>query len=67
MTETIGHKAYAKGYRYKLDFSEDSGLAGLYVKSVNQAAQLLQTDFREEMCRGGWVLNRIDSDGMFVC
>ncbi len=67
ITETIGQKAYQKGYRYKLDFHEDSNLAGLYVKSVAQASKLLQTDFRTEMCRGGWILNRINVDGEFIC
>lgn len=67
ITETIGQKAYKKGYLYKLDFHKDSGLTGLYIKSIKQASQLLQTDFRAEMCRGGWVINRIDADGEFVC
>lgn len=65
--KTIGQTAYEKGYRYHLSFHEDSGLTGLYVKSVKQASQLLQEDFRVEMCRGGWVLNRIATDGEFVC
>jgi len=65
--KTLGQRAYEKGYRYLLEFDEESGMSSLYVKSVKHASQLLKTSFRVEMCRGGWVLNRIKANGEFVC
>ena len=63
----IGKKMYAKGYRYRLDFHPDSGLASLYVKTIAHVCHLLRREFNTEMCRGGYVITRINADGVIVC
>lgn len=63
----IGKKMYEKGYRYRLDFNPDSGLASLYIKSIANACELLRHDFKTEMCRGGYFITRINARGVIVC
>lgn len=53
-----GAKMYKKGYRYRIDFSSD--IEPLYVKSINDATQLMKTVYKDEK---NWKATEIDSDG----
>lgn len=60
MTKMIdGVTMYEKGYRYRIDFK--SGTPSLYVKTIEDVAHLMRTDYKNEKYR----VRKLRADGSF--
>ena len=56
--------SYELGYRYLIEFSEESEITPLLSKSINNATYILRTHYPNE---AGWIITRIDKHGNKMC